>query len=583
MLHKSSSLYVSSALALLIPALLTLTSCSGVSSSGNQAASDGSGSAAKAMPTITWAAPAPISASTPLSAVQLNATANVPGGFSYTPAAGTTLATGNQTLTATFTPTDTSVYSTATASVVITVNPSPVSPTKSVPTITWAPPAPITNPTPLSAMQLDATANVAGTFLYTPPAGTVLSAGTQTLSVTFTPTDTTDYISVNAIVPITVNQPLAQPAFLVTAENTNSGTSVSNGVYGLYSVDASGVVTPKSTFPMGGGAPWWMALHPNGQWIYTADGQCCPEVESPFAEVLAVDSGNGTLSPIAGSPFSEGSYANMLAIHPSGQFVYYSSSAPGSLHGMIGFSIGANGAPTALPGSPFSTEAVGGSGMAITPDGRFLFAVPQQTQGNNQVYTFSIASSGALTQIGVTNVNTSATSDPFINEVLVAPSGNNIFVASGSAVAVFSLNQQTGQLTPVSGSPFVVAGQLTSFALSPGGQYLYVAECLTSTGSQPLCQAQIQTYAVDANAGPITAEGTPQLLGPSYAAPLVTAAGSLVFAATTPTSTLNSGGTGYDYTGTISTFSVDSDTGALTLLTSDATVGSPGLLLLPVP
>jgi 6-phosphogluconolactonase (cycloisomerase 2 family) len=447
-----------------------------------------------------------------------------------------------------------------------------------------AAPAPITNPTSLSATQLDASANVAGTFLYTPPAGTVLAAGTQTLSVTFTPTDTTDYTSVSAFVQIKVNQPMAQPAFLVTAENTNSGTTVSNGLYGLYSVDAaSGALTPGSTFSMGGGAPWWMALHPNGQWIYTADGQCCPEVQSPFAEVFALDGGNGMLSPIAGSPFSVGSYANMVAVHPSGKFVYYSSSAPGSLHGIIGFSIGANGAPTALPGSPFSPDVVGGSGMAITPDGKFLFAVPQQTQGDNQVYTFSVDSGGALTQIGVTTVNTSATSDPFIDEVLVAPSGGYIFVASGSAIAVFSLNQQTGQLTPVSGSPFAVAGELTSFALSPGGQYLYVAECLTATNSQPLCQAQVQVYSVAVNSGPITAKGTPQPLGPSYAAPLVTAAGSFVFTATTPTSTPDGGGDGYDYTGAISTFCVDANSGALTLLTSQATAGAPGLLLLPVP
>ena len=61
------------------------------------------------------------------------------------------------------------------------------------PTITWATPAAITYGTPLSATQLKATASVPGTFVYSPAAGTVLGAGSQTLSVTFTPTDTTDY------------------------------------------------------------------------------------------------------------------------------------------------------------------------------------------------------------------------------------------------------------------------------------------------------------------------------------------------------------------------------------------------------
>ena len=44
-----------------------------------------------------------------------------------------------------------------------------------------------------------------GTFVYTPAAGTVLNAGAgQTLSVTFTPTDTANYTPATATVPITV-------------------------------------------------------------------------------------------------------------------------------------------------------------------------------------------------------------------------------------------------------------------------------------------------------------------------------------------------------------------------------------------
>ena len=58
--------------------------------------------------------------------------------------------------------------------------------------------------TQLSATQLDATANVAGTFVYTPASGTVLPAGSQTLSVTFTPSDTTDYTTAKASVTLSV-------------------------------------------------------------------------------------------------------------------------------------------------------------------------------------------------------------------------------------------------------------------------------------------------------------------------------------------------------------------------------------------
>jgi hypothetical protein len=73
------------------------------------------------------------------------------------------------------------------------------------PTVTWPAPANINSGTELSGMQLDATASVPGTFVYTPPAGTVLSAGTQTLSVTFTPADVKGYAKTTISVPITVN------------------------------------------------------------------------------------------------------------------------------------------------------------------------------------------------------------------------------------------------------------------------------------------------------------------------------------------------------------------------------------------
>ena len=48
----------------------------------------------KAKPTITWANPAAITFGTPLSVTQLDATASVPGMFTYTPAAGTVLDAG---------------------------------------------------------------------------------------------------------------------------------------------------------------------------------------------------------------------------------------------------------------------------------------------------------------------------------------------------------------------------------------------------------------------------------------------------------------------------------------------------------
>jgi len=150
-------------------------------------------------PSITWTAPAAITYGTALSATQLSASSSVAGTFAYNPVAGTVLTAGAHTLSVTFTPTDTTDYSTATSSVQLTVN-------QATPAITWAAPGAITYGTALSATQLSASSPVAGTFAYNPAAGTVLTAGVHTLSVTFTPTDTTDYSTATSNVQLTVNQ-----------------------------------------------------------------------------------------------------------------------------------------------------------------------------------------------------------------------------------------------------------------------------------------------------------------------------------------------------------------------------------------
>ncbi len=157
----------------------------------------------KATPVVSWSAPAAITYGTALNATQLNATASVPGTFTYNPPSGTLLNAGvNQVLSVDFTPTNTANFNLVNGtSVVITVN-------KATPVITWPTPAAITYGTALSATQLNATSSVAGVFVYTPTVGTLLSAGdNQVLSVDFTPTNAANYNLVNDVQRlITVNK-----------------------------------------------------------------------------------------------------------------------------------------------------------------------------------------------------------------------------------------------------------------------------------------------------------------------------------------------------------------------------------------
>jgi pilus assembly protein CpaE len=150
-------------------------------------------------PVIAWSTPGAVVFGTELSAAQLNAMASVPGSFAYTPAAGVVLAAGTHTLSVVFTPADEAAYTTAEATVSLTV-------TKAAPVVKWPAPAPVVYGTVLGAAQLNATSSVAGKFVYAPAEGKVLAAGTQTLTVTFTPEDATNYGTVNAIVPLIVTR-----------------------------------------------------------------------------------------------------------------------------------------------------------------------------------------------------------------------------------------------------------------------------------------------------------------------------------------------------------------------------------------
>jgi hypothetical protein len=152
----------------------------------------------KATPAVKWPVPEPIAHDVALSATQLNASAPVPGSFAYTPAAGERLTPGVHELSAIFTPADTLNYATVTATVSLKV-------TEKLPAlITWPAPAAISYGTALSAVQLNATASVAGTFVYTPSAGHVLAPGKYTLSASFIPSETEKYGKAQATVELDV-------------------------------------------------------------------------------------------------------------------------------------------------------------------------------------------------------------------------------------------------------------------------------------------------------------------------------------------------------------------------------------------
>jgi hypothetical protein len=284
----------------------------------------------RAAPLLSWTTPSDVTYGAALGSNQLDATANVPGLFAYTPSAGVVLNAGTNVLSVTFTPSDTVDYSNATDSVSLVASPAPLTVTASnasrtygqanpvftgaitglqngdnitatyscsattnspvgtyaitptlsdpdnrltnytltrnngiltitmaTPLLSWPPPSAVTYPTALGSNQLDATANVPGNFGYNPSAGTVLSPGTNTLGVLFTPADTVDYSSAAGNVSLVVS--LAPIALNIQLAGSNVVLSW-NDPASIFNLQAAPAATNVFTNVPGAASPYTNAI-----------------------------------------------------------------------------------------------------------------------------------------------------------------------------------------------------------------------------------------------------------------------------------------------------------------------------------
>jgi hypothetical protein len=224
---------------------------------------------------------------------------------------------GTDTFTASYTPgpASNSLYKSATGTGSVIVS-------QTTPTITWATPAAIRYGTALSSVQLNATASVPGAFVYTPAAGAVLAAGSQTLSVLFTPTDTTNYTTAMASVLLTVN-PVTNTIWVVNGNGSVSGlteagtgimpSSVSGGGTAI-AIDSSGDI-----WSLGQSSNSLVEFSKSG--LVLSSGYTGGGINSPTAlaidgaGVLWIANGNSTISAFSASgiPVSATAYSTPIA------------------------------------------------------------------------------------------------------------------------------------------------------------------------------------------------------------------------------------------------------------------------------
>jgi 6-phosphogluconolactonase (cycloisomerase 2 family) len=169
---------------------------------------------------------------------------------------------------------------------------------------------------------------------------------------------------------------------------------------------------------------------------------------------------SGLLTEAVGAPYTAqglGPFgSDFRPTNPQQLFVSNAHNGTG-LGTVSAYSVAFNGSLTSIGASPVADNQTAPCWVAITPDGRYLFAV---NTGSGDVSSYQIAPNGSLTLIGSTVVSNSAgvgATDPS-----VSPDGRTLYVNESrvDTVGAFAINNG-GTLTELPGSPVALPAGAT--------------------------------------------------------------------------------------------------------------------------
>ena len=217
---------------------------------------------------------------------------------------------------------------------------------------------------------------------------------------------------------------------------------------GSISVPGPGIDGPSMT---------GLAVSPDGRFAYAPTRDFPPE--PPAVGIVGYSIGaDGALTPLAGSPFGSGEYGD-IAISPDGRFLYGSTGAQ-----VKHFAIGDDGKLTEAPAStPFAA-----SFLTPSPDSRFLFAGLNGVADG--VASFTIGADGNLTQNGPPAL----TGDVALRYFAVSPDGRHIYMPDGNVDGVVvAAVAQDGTLAVTGTMP---VQNPEAVAVSPDGRFMYIGK-----------------------------------------------------------------------------------------------------------
>jgi len=270
---------------------------------------------------------------------------------------------------------------------------------------------------------------------------------------------------------------LPKPKFLYVTE------SAAGKVVGFVVNATTGSFRPTGQGPVSAhSGPVKATVNKTGTYLYVANQN------SHDLSVYSINRNNGYLTRVAGSPFKVAGSASNVAVHPSGKFVFVTTTtSAGGNDTVSAFKVQSNGALVSVPGSPFATQG-DPVAVAVDPSGKYLYTADF---ASDYIDAFTINSTdGGLTPIAGEPYRPAVPKncpcgDAAPGDIIIDSTGSHLYTADAFAgsIAGYKITKSTGSLSPISGSPFVdrmpTGGSMDpafnpySLAIEPQGKFLY--------------------------------------------------------------------------------------------------------------
>ncbi|MCW6011084.1 beta-propeller fold lactonase family protein [Micromonospora sp. CPCC 205371] len=244
-------------------------------------------------------------------------------------------------------------------------------------------------------------------------------------------------------------------------------TANASGSVSLYKVGPDGALTPNGAEPAPGA--FGIAISPSGHHLYVGN------VAGRDITVFGVQP-NGSLLP-AGTFDTGDEFVKGVAVTPDGRFLYVSHGRPDDTvaRDLTGFALGANGLPVSQVAS--ERHGISGAEAVITPDGRYVYVV---CQASDEVFGYRIEPNGALTSLF--GAGSGVAAGDFPEGAGISPDGRRLYVAAGGVVGPGGTPGQvlgftiatdgtlTQNITPVTMTDPIGIG------FAPDGRHVYVSD-----------------------------------------------------------------------------------------------------------